>query len=88
MPGMGFAAPVGGMGRRMKRGRLTGNPIPSGTKEKFSKSGQIILTETRRGRGLSGRDLKGFRRTIRLIRSVGMAPKGLGRRTSFGRKKR
>ncbi len=89
MPQM-FGAVAGGMART-KRGRLSGNPIPRGTKEKISRSGQIILTEARRGRGLTSRDLRSFRRVVRLVRSVGMVPKGLhgrgGRSGGFRRKR-
>jgi hypothetical protein len=74
---------TGGMARGRRIGRLTGQPIPPGTREKVSRTGQVILTEVRRARGLTGGDLKGFRRTIRLIRSVGMTPKGLKGRGGF-----
>lgn len=85
-----FGAVAGALpgGRRPRIGKFSRQPIPPGTKEKFSKSGQIILTETHRAKGLSGRDLKGFRRTLRLIRSVGMHPKGLGSRRSPMRRRR
>jgi len=93
-PGMGFAAPAagfppllgatsGGFGRQ-KVGRFSGQAIPRGTKEKISKSGAIILTEVHRAKGLSGRDLRGFNRTIGLLRRVGMVPKRLGRTGARG----
>jgi hypothetical protein len=82
---MGIAAQLGG--RRQAIGRFSRQAIPPGTKEKISRTGQIILTETHRAKGLTGRDLKGFRRTVRLIRSVGMTPKGLKGRGGFRRKK-
>ncbi len=65
------------VGARALVGRFSGSPIPRGTKEKISRSGAIILTERHRGRGLTTRDLRGFRRTIGLLRSVGMVPKRL-----------
>lgn len=76
----GAVGPVGAMARgpgRPHLGRFSGQPIPRGTKERFSKTGAIILTESRRGHGLTTRDLRGFRRTIGLLRSVGMVPKRL-----------
>jgi hypothetical protein len=32
----------------------------------------------RRGRGISRTELRGFRKIVRLLRSVGMRPKGTG----------
>jgi hypothetical protein len=58
-------------------GRFSGNPIPRGTHERIGKGGNILLAERHRGRGLTTRDLRGFRRTIGLLRSVGMVPKRL-----------
>ncbi len=34
----------------------------------------------RRGRGITSRELRGFRKVTNLLRKVGMVPKGLGRR--------
>jgi len=31
-----------------------------------------------RGRGITARELRGFRKVTRLLRTVGMRPKGLG----------
>lgn len=46
-------------------------------------NGQLPMPRRRRGRGLSGRDLRGFRRTVRLIRatagSVGLRGRTRGR---------
>jgi len=85
-----FGLPLGVVGgRRGRVGRFSGQAIPPGTKEKISRSGQIILSEVRRGRGLTARDLRGFRRTVNLIRSVGMRPKGLsGGRGGFKRRRK
>jgi hypothetical protein len=59
-------------------GRFSGQLIPRGTKERISsKTGAVILSEVHRGRGLTSHDLRGFRRTIGLLRSVGMVPKRL-----------
>lgn len=38
-------------------------------------------TRRRAGRGLSGRDIRGFRKTLNLLNRVGMRPKGLGSRS-------
>lgn len=74
--GAAMAGPGSRTGR-MHIGRFSGQPIPRGTKERISRSGAVILGEVHRARGLTGRDLRGFSRTIRLLRSVGMVPKKL-----------
>jgi hypothetical protein len=87
----GATGAMPGPGRGMGRGRIgrfSGQPIPRGTKERISRSGAVILSETHRARGLSGRDLRGFSRTIRLLRSVGMVPKRLHVRHRAVRHKR
>jgi hypothetical protein len=88
---VGATTGEGVSGGRMMRGhigRFSGQAIPRGTKERISRSGAIILSETHRARGLSGRDLKGFNKTIRLLRSVGMVPKKLHVRHGFHRRKK
>lgn len=77
--GLGSAFMGGMRGGKTKVGRFSGSQIPRGTKEKISKTGAVILTETHRAKGLTGRDLRGFRRTVGLLRSVGMHPKRLHR---------
>ncbi len=65
----GLARGMGARGgaRRMKVGRLSGAYIPAGFQEKMSPSGQIYLTRVSRGRGISARDLRSFRKVDRLI---------------------
>jgi hypothetical protein len=73
----GAMAGPGSRTGRMHVGRFSGQAIPRGTHERIGKGGNILLAETHRGRGLTSRDLRGFRRTIGLLRSVGMVPKRL-----------
>lgn len=76
--GGAVAGGVGGaLAARAIIGKFSKQPIPRGTREKITKNGQIVLTERRRSRGLSGRDLRGFNRTIHLLRKVGMVPRRL-----------
>jgi hypothetical protein len=43
------------------------------------KSGKLVAPH-RRGRGITARELRGFRKVTNLLRRVGMHPKGLHRR--------
>jgi len=41
--------------------------------------GRMGAGRRRRGRGITARELRGFRKVTNLLRSVGMHPRGLGR---------
>jgi len=43
-------------------------------------AGNVIGIKRRRRRGITARELSGFRKITRLLASVGMSPRGLGRR--------
>ncbi len=43
-------------------------------------AGNVIGIRRRRRRGITARELSGFRKITRLLHSVGMTPRGLGRR--------
>ncbi len=60
---------------RAKRRRLPG--LPSGLSLAEARSAGLL--PRRRRRGVSAANLKGFRKVLRLLRSVGMVPKGLRR---------
>jgi hypothetical protein len=41
--------------------------------------GRMMGMHRRRGRGITARELRGFRKVTNLLRTVGMHPRGLGR---------
>jgi hypothetical protein len=64
-----FVGRVGGVGGGRGLGRAVGGWFKN-------KQGQWTKRR-RRGRGITGVELRGFRKVTRLLRRVGMAPKGL-----------
>lgn len=77
VPGIGGAVaraiPGGKTGyvssKKMKPGKLTGNPIPHGYHEKMSPQGVIYLVKSRRRRGITYRDLATYRRVHRTLKT-------------------
>jgi len=71
------AGGAGGGISRMKRGKLTGNAIPTGYVERMSPSGVIYLARAKRRRGITARDLSSYRRVDRLVHRIARAhPRG------------
>ncbi len=57
---------------------LVGGAIAAGRRFAGSRGGRGRMAGRRRGRGISRVELRGFRKIVRLLRSVGMRPKGTG----------
>ncbi len=59
---------------------LVGGAIAAGRRFAGSRGGRgrMAAGGRRRGRGISRTELRGFRKIVRLLRSVGMRPKGTG----------
>ena len=58
---------------------LVGGAIAAGRRFAGSRGGRGRMAGARRrGRGISRTELRGFRKIVRLLRSVGMRPKGTG----------
>ncbi len=57
---------------------LVGRAISAGRGLAGRARGRMAAGGRRRGRGISRTELRGFRKIVRLLRSVGMRPKGTG----------
>jgi hypothetical protein len=74
-----------GVARRTPAGRAAGVLTLIGGKIfRRLKSGKLVAAH-RRGRGITARELRGFRKVTNLLRRVGMHPKGLHRRVAAKR---
>jgi len=75
-------AVVGGIIRRTPAGRAAGLlTLVGGKVFRRLKSGKLVPAH-RRSRGITARELRGFRKVTNLLRRVGMHPKGLHRRAA------
>jgi hypothetical protein len=82
---MSIAAGTGRLGRSSRAGSsrpgVVGRAISAGGRIARGLSrgrGRGAMGRARRARGITARELRGFRKVTRLLRSVGMRPKGLG----------
>jgi hypothetical protein len=80
---MSIAAGTGRLGRSSRAGSsrpgVVGRAISAGRRIAGGLRGRGGARGThRRARGITARELRGFRKVTRLLRSVGMRPKGLG----------
>jgi hypothetical protein len=77
---MSIAAGTGRLGRTSRAGSsrpgVIGRAIGAGRRIAGGARGRA--TRHRRARGITARELRGFRKVTRLLRTVGMRPKGLG----------
>jgi len=81
---MSIAAGTGRLGRTSR----AGSSRPGVIRRAVGVGGRIVgglargrgarMGRARRARGITARELRGFRKVTRLLRSVGMRPKGLG----------
>jgi hypothetical protein len=79
---MSIAAGTGRLGRSSRAGSsrpgLVGRAIGVGRRLAAGARGRAGGGRHRRARGITARELRGFRKVTRLLRTVGMRPKGLG----------
>jgi len=81
---MSIAAGTGRIGRTSRAGSSRPGVVSRGLGAARSVAGRLsrgrgrAMGARRRSRGITARELRGFRKITRLLRSVGMRPKGLG----------
>ncbi|MEE8607588.1 MAG: hypothetical protein V3S55_08290 [Nitrospiraceae bacterium] len=82
----GFLTRAGGLARRaapalagVAAAGAAGAAFAGGERVITDAAGNVIGVRRRRRRGITARELSGFRKITRLLASVGMTPRGLGR---------